>query len=521
MDTQFRLVSTATLQPSPLNPRKAFEPRALAELTESIRAKGILEPLLVRPTGDGRFEVAAGARRLLAAEAAGLAEVPCLVRAMTDVELLEVALLENVVRADISALEEGDTYRLLVKSHGYTVEQLVEKTGRSRSVIFARMKLAELQGDARAMLAAGKLSASVAELIARLPTTKAQEGALAKLVEKAHWRNVDIADDTGFKDLSRVPFREAKELLDEEFRLVLKEATFDTKDAELLEGVGACGECPKRTGADREAFADVKADTCLDAACWRAKTAAAVKLLKAEVKERGKELVKVGRVTDPYTESGLARTVAEKYARPTDKVDGKNSWVDLLGGLDGAAVVALDKENKTHNLVDKAKAMELLRAKDPKKAAAIEKKLAEPRIDDWKARQEAADKERQRALLVHTSLRRTALDKVKKPLDAVDLLLLARAADEYQWTTALARAGLPAKTRLEKLTPEQKARLLLSDAFTSRRDDFVEAAAKALKVDLKPLRKVAATFPPGTCFACAAKVAPEESLCTACTGDDE
>lgn len=527
---QFQMIRLSVIEQSPLNPRKNFDEAKLDELVESVRAKGVLEPLLVRALEDGTFEVAAGARRLRAAELAELQEVPCLVREMSDAELLEVAILENVVRHDISALEEGDAYRALVKDHGYTVEQLVEKTGRSRTVVFARMKLAELTGDCRNMLAQGKLSASVAELIARLPTTKAQEGALATLVEKAHWRNVDQPDGTGFKDLSRVPFREAKDILDEEFRLVLKEASFDTKDAELLEGVGACTACPKRTGADKETFGDVKADTCLDAVCWKAKTAAGTRALKAEMKERGKELVKVARVTDTYSSSGLVKSVAEKYSRPTDKVDGKNTWQNLLGGLDGAAVVALDKENKTHNLVDKKKALELLKAKDPKKAAALEKALEAPPADDWKARQKKEQEERARQQLATRLVQAKALEGITDEKKAMALWFASLASDAWNWAGALRRAGLPKGTKLEKLKPADKVRLVLVEAFAGAHRDrspVPELAAKELKLDLKKLRKQAKEAETGKCFVCgSAKVASwadedTKLLCAPCQGEEE
>lgn len=529
---KFALLPVASVSASPHNPRRTMDEAALAELAASVKEKGVLEPILVRPFADGtRYEVVAGARRLKAAQLAGLDEVPCLVRDMSDAELLEVAILENVMRSDISALDEGDAYRVLTKQHGYTIDKLVEKTGRSRTVVFQRMKVAELQGEVRKALAAGQLSASVAELIARLPTEKAQEAALAKLRKECHYKYLETKGewDLDRENISRLPYREAKELLDQEFRLVLKEAAFDTKDADLVEGAGPCTTCPKRTGADRDTFADVKADTCLDAVCWKLKTAAATRLLKAEVKERGKELVKVARVTDTYSTTGLTRAVAEKYSRPTDKVDGKNTWKDLLGGLDGASVVALDKENKTHNLVDKAKALELLKAKDPKRAAAVEKAMAAPTIDNWQERQKKEQAERERAQLAARLVQDVAMERITSLDVALGLWFSALAADTWNWARALRRAGLPKGTKLEKLKPADKVKLVLAEAFAGALRDkspVPELAAEVLKLDWKQLRKQAKDAPAGTCFICAGtkkewKDDETQLLCVKCAGEDE
>lgn len=529
---KFLMINTEDLVESPLNPRKDFDATKLAELAASVKEKGVLEPILVRPLKAGGYEVAAGARRFRAAKVAELATVPALVRDMTDAELLEVAILENVVRSDISALEEGDAYRTLIENHGYTVEQLVEKTGKSRTVVFQRMKLAELQGEARAALAAGKVSASVAELLARLPTAKAQEAALAKLKKEIHYRLMD-ADDRD--DISRMPFRDARDILDAEFRLVLSKAPFDTKALDLVPNVGACGACPKRTGADKDLFPDVKADTCLDAACWAKKTSAATRLLKEEVAEHGKTLVKVGRITDQYDSNKLAPSVREKYAKPNEKVDGKNTWKDLLGGLDGAAVVALDRENKTHNLVDKAKALELLEAKDPKKAAAVKKALETPQVDNWQLEQEKHRVKEAVAVLVAGYVRRVGAPKVTKLDDALELLIAGIANDNWEWKNVLTSVGLDPKLKPEKLKPAERVRVVVGIAFSAARYDgkreLHARLAKMAKLDVKKLTKQAAEAEKGTCFVCGCteekacdggcEWADEgQKLCSSCAGED-
>lgn len=527
----FQMIAVSSLTESPLNPRRSFDEEKLAELTESVREKGVLEPLLVRPLGvtGEAFEVAAGARRFRAAKAAKLVQVPCMVREMSDAELLEVALLENVVRHDISALDEGDAYRALVKEHGYTVEQLVEKTGKSRTVVFARMKLASLEGEGRKLLTVGKLSASVAELVARLPTAKAQEDALKLLEKKKHYR---------VEHLGEMPVRDARAILDEEFRLPLKKAPFDTKDAELLAAAGACIVCPKRTGASKELFPGVKEDTCLDAACWGKKKSAGFKALQAELADAGKTLVKEKQVfTETYDGSKvLAGAAANKYAKATDAVVGtykasgasQESWKDLLGKETPLVTVLDERDNSTHNLVDKAAALALLAAKDPKKAEKLKKALETPPEEDWRARQAKDEKKRRQERLVQRLATKAVMGKLasKTLTDGVELLLLALSEDSWSWANTLRAAGLPEKTTAAKLKPSDRVKVLYAAALTVSRWAVLDEAAKATKVDLKAVRKQVAGAEKGACVACGATgektgwTDDTQLLCTKCDGEE-
>lgn len=520
---RFQMVPLAQLSESTLNPRKDFDDARLAELVESVKTKGVLEPLVVRQVGKG-YEVAAGARRYRAAKAAGLKQVPAMVWAsMSDAELLEVAILENVVRADISPLEEGEAYRQLVRQHGYTVDQLVEKTGKSRTVVFARMKLADLQGPARELVLAGKLSASVGELLARLPTAETQAKALEALENEAYVMGVELAE---------LPVREAKARLDGEFRLKLKEAPFDTAAADLVDAP-PCHGCPKRTGADKEAFADVKDDTCLDGECWAAKAAAAFKRLRAEYKEEGKTLLKDGeKLFDSYAPNGLSYRAREKYAKPADKVVGDKSWKELLG-KETPIAVAIDAKGKEHQLVDKKAAVALLKEKNPKAAEKLEK--GDAGGDDWKARNAKAEQARATATLVTGLVRQKALAAYAKPEAALELLLLSLAASPWDWKQLCAAAGLPEKTKLAGLKPAQKARLLVAEAFRGATYDgdaaVTAAAAKKLRLDVKALKKKAAAAEKGTCFVCGCTeekacdcgcewANDAQTLCSACAAEE-
>jgi ParB/RepB/Spo0J family partition protein len=516
---QFQMLPLDKIVECALNPRRSFDRAKHEELTESVRAKGVLEPILVRPLGPSReaWEVAAGARRVRAAKEAGLVQIPAMVRDMSDTELLEVALLENVVRHDLSALDEGDAYRALVKEHGYTVEQLVEKTGKSRTAIFARLKLAELQGEPRDLVNSGQWSASIGELIARLPTEKAQLAAMKRLKEKQEFHVDGVAGIT---------FRRAKEILETEFKLELKDATFDLFATDLVPDVGACSACPKRThhADNREAFADVREDTCLDDACWNKKKAASFKLLQAELAAAGKKLVKEKTLFENSyygrEKQQLARAAAEKYSKPSDEVLGEKTWKDLLGA-EVPKVVVLDADNKTHNLVDRKAAIALLEEKNPKVAAKLKEAAATPPKEDWEAKRQAEQKRHEAKRAAARVVRTKALSSVTKLEVAVELLLLGYSRT-WEWNETLRAAGLPKSAKPAQLKPAQRVQFVLGRALTSNTsEDAVEAAAKLTKLDLKAMTKKALEATPGTCFACS-KAAPEkQTLCADCGGEGE
>lgn len=141
-----RLVPIEDLMANPHQPRQAMGD--LAELVASVREKGVIEPILVRPMG-GRFQIIAGERRYRAAMEAGLAEVPCIVREASDAEVMELALVENLQRRDLSAFEEADGLRVLAETYQYTHESMAEKLGKSRSSITEMLSLTAMPEEVR------------------------------------------------------------------------------------------------------------------------------------------------------------------------------------------------------------------------------------------------------------------------------------------------------------------------------------------------------------------------------------
>jgi ParB/RepB/Spo0J family partition protein len=160
------------LRPSSTNPRKSFDQGQLAELAESIKTTGVLQPILVRPwkgkdEGGALFEIVAGERRFRGAQLAGLEGIPAVVRDFSDAEVLEAQLVENLQRADLHALEEADGYRRLM-AKGHDVARIAERTGRSVKYVYDRVKLLSLTKQAQEAFRRGKFTAGHAILLARL-----------------------------------------------------------------------------------------------------------------------------------------------------------------------------------------------------------------------------------------------------------------------------------------------------------------------------------------------------------------
>jgi ParB family transcriptional regulator, chromosome partitioning protein len=161
-----RLIPITELRPSGLNPRKDFPEAELAELADSIRAKGLVQPIICRPDKQrGGFEIVAGERRWRAAQRACLHNVPVIVRDLSDLEVLEFAIIENVQRADLNPIEEALGYTELIERHAYTQERLSEVVGKSRSHVGNTLRLLKLPGDVQVLVREGKLSAGAARAI--------------------------------------------------------------------------------------------------------------------------------------------------------------------------------------------------------------------------------------------------------------------------------------------------------------------------------------------------------------------
>ncbi|MGI8926454.1 MAG: ParB/RepB/Spo0J family partition protein [Tepidiformaceae bacterium] len=172
------------ISPNPEQPRTQFEPEQLRELADSIRAHGIIQPLVVTPQEVGGFRLVAGERRLQAARLAGLATVPVIMRAAEPAELLELALIENIQRADLNAIEEAMAYRRLTEERGLTQEEVARRVGKNRVTVTNSLRLLALEAEIRRSLVAGEISEGHARALLGLPEGRARIAAWREVLRK-------------------------------------------------------------------------------------------------------------------------------------------------------------------------------------------------------------------------------------------------------------------------------------------------------------------------------------------------
>jgi len=180
---QVKEVSVSEIRPNPYQPRKEFEQSAIDELAGSIKEHGIIQPLIVRKSIKG-FELVAGERRLRAAKLAGLKQVPVVVKAYTDQQLMEIALIENLQRENLNPLEEAEAYEKLIAYHDYTQDQLAKKIGKSRPHVANMLRLLQLPEGIRKMVSAADLSMGHARALLTVTDEKAQLQIAKDVVEK-------------------------------------------------------------------------------------------------------------------------------------------------------------------------------------------------------------------------------------------------------------------------------------------------------------------------------------------------
>lgn len=310
------------------NPRKHFDQAKLRELADSIKATGVHQPILLRPLPESRiadeqawakaekreraqYELIAGERRWRASQLAGLAEIPAMIRPMSDVEALRAAVIENLQREDVTKLEEAEGYRELLDLGETTAEKIAEDVGKSRTYVFNVLKILDLCEEGRDALRQGKIDFSKGQLIARIPDKALQLQALQYASEENY-----RGDSVGVRAFAAH--------VQERYMLKLHSAPFRITDETLLPAAGSCKACPKRTGANPDLFADVSADVCTDPKCYREKEEAHAVAIKRVALERGQHIIE-GREAKTLMPSAWSGEVAgylrldDKRDSPTDK----------------------------------------------------------------------------------------------------------------------------------------------------------------------------------------------------------
>ncbi len=258
----FQFLAVDTIHESNTNPRRTFDEAKLYELAESIKHNGLIQPITVRPNNQG-FEIVAGARRYRAAQLAELFSVPARIVEIDDAKALEWQLVENSQRVDVHPYEEAQGFQRLLDIPGYDVAALVEKSGKSASHVYARLSLLQLIPIVAEAFTQERITASHANLIARLP----QESQAAAFEQC--WRK-----DWQDKEPHLLPAKHVAAWIQTNLYLSLADAPFDREDPTLNPTAGACVTCPRRSGYNTALFADVVSDQCLDSSCYHSKVEA-------------------------------------------------------------------------------------------------------------------------------------------------------------------------------------------------------------------------------------------------------
>lgn len=301
--------------------RSRFDKAALAELGKSMATTGQINPIVVRPINASKFEIVAGERRYLGAGLAKLETVLCTVRELTDLQVIEVQLIENLQREDLHPLAEAEAYEALRAT--MSVEQIAAKVHRDPSYVAKRMRLLALGKPARKAFYDGRVPPAAAVLLARIPVPKIQEEVLEHYLEEAEYGGMSV------EDLRRV--------IEAQYMTRLDTAPFDVTLSTLVKGAGACGNCPKNTASQGALFDDVKGKAyCTDTPCFRAKVEAhsAILLEKALASGRpvitGKQAASIAPSGDASHLRGFFAVSGHAYGKPVKKLLPKGYEPQLL-----------------------------------------------------------------------------------------------------------------------------------------------------------------------------------------------
>jgi ParB family chromosome partitioning protein len=440
----YRDLPLTQLQESPFNPRKRFEQTSLEELAQSIRAQGVLAPLLVRELEPERFEIVAGSRRFRASQLAGLEQVPVRVVNLSDAEAQLAMAVENLQREDVHPLEEARAFANLLQQQ-YDIATIAAKVGRSERFVAERIRLNELIPAVAEAFLEDKITVGHALLIAKLPASQQPEAFNA-----AFRRMWTTQGDTQ----TLVPVKELAAWIETNILLDLTAAAFDRHDGSLLPEAGSCDDCPKRTGANTFLFPGEAPDSCLDKQCYVAKTDRHI----ARALEQRSELVQI------------SSSWGSRNGGPL----GRNRYVEVTPAKNGNASKAAQKRcsHLTKGIVvDGGSRGQILTICAEPSCTVHHTQAQQSQQAAEKARQEQRKQNEKRKLELTTRHRVLAavLAKISAPLSKPDLILIA---------TAL----------LERLIPEYAHSLAIRHKLVASEDQAISANdTRLIKEHLKTL----------------------------------
>ncbi len=179
-----QLIEIDAIEPNPYQPRRKFSEQELKELAESIKANGLLQPIIVRQIGEDRYQIVAGERRWRACRIAGLTRIPAIVKDLEDSEILQLALIENLQREDLNPVEEALAYKQLIDKFGFTQSEIAQIIGKDRATIANTLRLLNLSERVLEMLREGKISEGHARVLLRIDDPQKQEEIALKVIEE-------------------------------------------------------------------------------------------------------------------------------------------------------------------------------------------------------------------------------------------------------------------------------------------------------------------------------------------------
>ena len=497
--SDYRDLPLAQLVESPTNPRKRYDEANLQELAESIRAQGVLAPLLVRELEPERFEIVAGSRRFRAARLAGTANVPVRVVRMDDVDAIVAQVVENLQRENVHPLEEAHGFRALLDlpDRSFNVAMIAAKAGKNPQYIASRLKLTELIPPASDAFLADKLALGHALLIAKLPP--AQQAEALKAAFRETWA-------AGGQTEVLIPVKELAAWIESNVLLDLQTAPFDRADATLNPESGSCHECPKRTGANSLLFPESDRDQCLDRDCYQTKVTAHI----AAAIQGNPQLIQISTTWGDHNNGVLGRNqYVEIVAKASRNGSGKmtpdrkkcahmTKAIVVEGGNCGHVVnVCVEPACETHH------------AESRKNREAQDRMRTEQRKQEERRKEDLATRSR-----VLTAI----LEKIATPLSKADLELVAREflnrlPNEHRTLLSERHAPSSAKGKgakagengaaLKNLDETGYSRLLIEislldaahNAYSRDGAERLEAVAKRYRVNVQKIRdSVAAEF---------------------------
>ncbi|MGV3679700.1 MAG: ParB/RepB/Spo0J family partition protein [Acidovorax sp.] len=427
-EEEFAHVDLDLIVESVTNPRHTF--KRMPEITETIRQKGVVTPILLRPLPGWRmpdtfgyrepgaplpiYELVSGARRLRGSRMAKRKTIPAMIRVISDRDAREIQHIENIQREDVDKLEEAESFRSLRDEFGMSAEDIANKIRQSKGYVYSVLKLLDLCQVGRQALSDESLDFSKALAVSRIPSEAQQLKAIKDLTERNHSGDF------------RIGARETKKHIRQHYMLELGKARFDIADASLVPAAGACPACPKRTGANPELYSDEdSADLCTDSPCFHGKETAHAERVAEEAKAKGQTVI-VGKEAEELTAHGYShhspklkgyRRLDNAEDSPTDqplrKIIGKQMEAEGIVPVKienprqkGEFIDCLPNE-VANALIKTVMAAATAKAEGQKKAAVS--KEVQRMVDEKKAKADARAKAQYEqawrdALVVHTSI---------------------------------------------------------------------------------------------------------------------